>query len=646
MINIDLKYNGKIIKKNFLKNITPIEVIEKNNLFFIKKPIVALFNNKLIEINQFLKKDGVLEIITEEDSRSLKVLNHSTSHLMAHAIKRIYPQSLLVEEKITKDGFFYDIDFQENNFSEKNFPKIEKEMYRIVEEKLEIKKKEINLIEAYNLFNNNNYKKKILDNYKLNSTVSVYFQGDFFELCYGPHLINTNMIQHFKILKISGSYLEGNVKNKTLTRVYGISFFNYKDLVEYLNNLKERKERDHKNINKKHNFFMFSSEVGLGLPFWLKKGATIRRIIERYIVDKEIENDYQHVYTPILANTKLYKISGHLDLYKENMFPIMNIKNEEELVLRPMNCPHHMMIFKKTLHSYKDLPIKIAELGMMHRYEHSGAVSGLQRTREMTLNDAHIFLTEEQIKEEFTNIISLILEVYNDFNIKEYFFNLSTRDIINKNKYFNDDLMWDKAESILREILENLKINFKEKKGDAAFYGPKLDIQVLTALGNEETLSTVQLDFLLPKRFNLSYIGKDNKEHSLIVIHRAIISTMERFVSFLIEKNKGVFPLWIAPIQVIIIPIKNDYHLEYSSKIKRILLENNIRTEINKKDFTLNYKIKIAQESKIPFQIVIGNQEIINNTITFRSYGSNETIKNFSIQNFIKIVNKKILNKI
>ncbi|KXT29301.1 threonine--tRNA ligase [Candidatus Phytoplasma oryzae] len=644
MINIRIKNNNQIIEKKFSSNITTLEIIKKENLTFLTKPVAAFLDNQLIDINKILTKDGFLKIITEKDQKGWEILNHSTAHLMAQAIKRIFPKSLLVQDYVSSEGFFCDIDFQNNNASVKDFTMIEEKMNQIIKENLNITRKEINLKEAFKLFINNPYKKETLEKI-YESFVSIYIQGEFSDLCQGPHLINTNLIKYFKILKISGSYFKGDLKNKVLTRIYGISFFNYSDLLKYLNDLDERKERDHKNINKKHNFFMFSSQVGLGLPFWLEKGATIRRIIERYIVDKEIENDYQHVYTPILANTELYKISGHLELYHENMFPVMHLKNKEELILRPMNCPHHMMIFKKKLHSYKDLPIKIAELGMMHRYEHSGAVSGLQRTREMTLNDAHIFLTETQIKEEFINIISLILEVYKDFNIKQYFFNLSTRDVNNKHKYFNDDLMWDKAESILKEILKKQNISFQEKVGEAAFYGPKLDIQVLTALGNEETLSTIQLDFLLPKRFNLSFIGEDNQLHDLIVIHRAIISTMERFVAFLIEQNKAVFPLWLAPIQAVLIPINNQYHLSYALKIKKILLNKNIRTELNNKNETLNYKIRVAQKSKIPFQIVIGDQEVNNQTITFRKYGSKETNKNIKINDFIKIINILIKNK-
>ncbi|MDV3196352.1 MAG: threonine--tRNA ligase, partial [Candidatus Phytoplasma stylosanthis] len=391
-------------------------------------------------------------------------------------------------------------------------------------------------------------------------------------------------------------------------------------------------------------FMIVANEVGLGLPFWLPKGATIRRIIERYIIDKELSYNYQHVFTPVLANLKLYEISGHLKLYKENIFPIMEFDNKEKFVLRPMNCPHHMMIFKNKLRSYKELPLKIAELGMMHRYEHSGAVSGLQRTREMTLNDAHIFINKNQIKEQFKEIIDFILEVYKDFDINEYSFNLSTRDIKNKYKYFNDDLIWNKSESLLKEILSELKIKYTIKPGDAAFYGPKIDIQVLTALKNEETLSTIQLDFLLPQKFDLNYIGPDNKEHHPILIHRAIISTLERFISYLIEKNKGYFPLWLAPIQIILIPINNQYHLQYTKEIKNIFIQNNFRVEINEKEFSLNYKIREAQKNKIPYQIVIGDKEIKDNSVTFREYQKNEK-KTMTVSYFVQMLNQIIFNK-
>ncbi|TVY12447.1 threonine--tRNA ligase [Candidatus Phytoplasma pini] len=641
MINIRFKHNDVI--QTFPKGILINDIISQNFILKKKTPIAALFNNQLVELNRSLNTDGYLEIITCEDPRSFVILNHSTSHLMAQAIKRIYPQALLTIGPAIKEGFYYDIDFQGDIVSDKDFFLIEKVMNQIIQEKLPIVRQEMPKEKVLLLFKDNKYKQIILD--KINdSIVSIYTQGEFKDLCRGPHLINTSLIQNFRLLKTSVSYFQANNKNNVLTRIYGIAFFTSKDLKKYLYILEKRKTKDHKNINKEQNFFMLNPEVGLGLPFWLSKGATIRRIIERYIVDKELKYDYQHVYTPILANTQLYEKSGHLQLYQENMFPVMHLKNEEKLILRPMNCPHHMMIFNHKIRSYKELPFKIAELGMMHRYEHSGAIMGLQRTREMTLNDAHIFITENQIQETICQIIDLILEVYKDFNIKEYHFNLSTRDIQNKDKYFSNDLIWDKSENILRNILKDSKIFYKESMGDAAFYGAKLDIQVLNALGHEETLSTIQLDFLLPERFNLSYIGSDNKRHTPVLIHRAVVSTMERFISYLIEKNEGVFPLWLSPVQIILLPVNNQLHLEYLKKIRILLIENNFRVELNDKETSLSYKIRKAQKDKIPYQVVVGDKEINNNLLTFRKFKSDKQ-KTLSIDDFIQYLNIIINSK-
>ncbi|PQP79145.1 threonine--tRNA ligase, partial [Candidatus Phytoplasma phoenicium] len=602
-MTINIKIGANSEPKVFQIGITPLTLIKQKLISFQNKPIAALFNQKLIELKQSLTEDGYLEILDNKDYRVLEILNHSTAHLMAQAIKRIYPHALLTIGPTIKEGFYYDIDFGDTIVSDKNFIQIETMMHQITKEKLDIERKVIDYNEAKKLFAENHYKQMILEKIK-DSSISIYSQGEFYDLCRGIHLANTNDIQYFKLLKISGAYFQMDMKQKSLTRIYGIAFFNKVDLKNYLNLLAERKTRDHKNINKEQNFFMLNSElIGMGLPFWLPKGATIRRIIERYIIDKEINYDYQHVYTPILANAKLYETSGHLELYKDDMFPAMHTK-DEKLVLRPMNCPHHMMIFKQQLRSYKDLPIKIAELGMMHRYENSGAVAGLQRVREMTLNDAHIFVKEDQIQKEFIKIINLILEVYKDFNITEYYFNLSTRDVENKKKYLRDDEMWEKSELILKNILKDLKLPYQEKIGDAAFYGPKIDVQVLNALGHEQTLSTIQLDCLLPKRFDLTYIGTDNVKYHPILIHRAIVSTMERFVAYLIEKNKGVLPLWLAPIRIILIPINNSGHSEYTQKIKQVIIKNNFRVELNDKDVSLGLKIREAQKSKIPYQIV------------------------------------------
>ncbi|KND62546.1 threonine--tRNA ligase [Candidatus Phytoplasma phoenicium] len=641
MINIKIGINSAI--QVFPVGITPLTLIQQKLISYQNKPIAALFNQKLIELKQSLTENGYLEILDHKDSRVLEILNHSAAHLMAQAIKRIYPHALLTIGPTIKEGFYYDIDFGDTIVSEKDFIQIEKIMYQITEEKLDIERKEIDYNEAQKLFENNHYKKIILEKIK-DDQISIYSQGEFYDLCRGIHLTNTNDIKNFKLLKISGAYFKDDMRQKSLTRIYGIAFFQKIDLKNYLNLLKERQSRDHKNINKEQNFFMLNSEIiGMGLPFWLPKGATIRRIIERYIIDKEIHHDYQHVYTPILANTKLYETSGHLELYKDDMFPIMFTK-DEKLVLRPMNCPHHMMIFKQQLRSYKDLPIKIAELGMMHRYENSGAVAGLQRAREMTLNDAHIFVQENQIQKEIIKIINLIVEVYKDFNITEYFFNLSTRDLNNKKKYLRDDEIWNKSELTLKNILKDLNISFQEKIGDAAFYGPKIDVQVLNALGHEQTLSTIQLDFLLPKRFDLTYIGADNLKHHPILIHRAIISTMERFIAYLIEKNKGVFPLWLAPIQIVLIPINNSAHLEYTQKIKNILTKNNFRVKLNDTESSLGFKIRKAQKAKIPYQIVIGEQEIKNDLLTIRRY-HNQQQEKMTLLKFIENIKKNIETK-
>ncbi|WP_341266463.1 threonine--tRNA ligase [Candidatus Phytoplasma fraxini] len=643
---IDIKFNNGSVQK-FSKKINVLEIIQKNNFHFAHEPIAAYFNDKIIDLNTELEEDGCLEIITSDKPESLQILNYTTSFVMAQAIKRLFPNALLVSGSNYKEGFYYEIDFQSMIFSENYLSEIEKMMHQISQENLDISKKKIAYQEAYDKFAVNKYKKDILQKIQNIEFIEIYSCLDFedFQLDkLNVFLANTNRIKNFKLLNISGSYFEGDANKSPLIRIYGVSFFNKKDLKQYLQLLEDRKKRDHKNINKEQNFFMLSSEVGIGLPFWLPKGATIRRIIERYIIDKEISYGYQHVYTPILANIKLYQQSGHLELYKENMFPIIEFPNEDKLVLRPMNCPHHMMIFKQNLRSYKELPLKIAELGMMHRFEHSGAVSGLQRTRGMTLNDAHIFVSEGQIKEQIIQIIQLILEVYKDFEITDYSFNLSTRDILNKNKYFDNDLIWDKSETFLREILKENNITYKEVPGDAAFYGPKLDIQILTALHNEETLSTIQLDFLLPQKFNLTYIGPDHKKHFPIVIHRSIISTLERFISYLLEKNKGVLPLWLAPIQIILIPVHNDIHLEYTRKIKNLLLKNSFRVELNDKEASLSYKIREAQKQKIPYQMVIGDKEMNSDYLTVRKYQSFKQ-EELTIEEFITMLQKKIIDR-
>ncbi|NLK12180.1 MAG: threonine--tRNA ligase [Candidatus Phytoplasma sp.] len=641
---IKVTFPDKSIKE-FHKNITPFEIAESISKSLSKSVVAAIYNGDYIELNRALTIDGQLELLTEKDIRSLDIINHSAAHLMAQAIKRLYPNAMFGVGPAIKEGFYYDVDFNDIKFSDEALPKIEQMMHQIAKEELDIIRKEVTYEEAKEIFKDDIYKLQILEDYK-NDQLTVYTQGEFTDLCRGGHLLNTKQIKHFKVLNLAGAYWRGDAKNKQLTRIYGTAFYTKKALDDHLILLEERKERDHRKIGKELDIFMVSKEVGSGLPFWLPKGATIRRTIERYIVDKEVELGYLHVYTPIMADVEFYKTSGHWDHYHENMFPPMDMGDGEKLVLRPMNCPHHMMIYKKDLHSYRELPIRIAELGMMHRYEKSGALSGLQRVREMTLNDAHIFVRPDQIKEEFTRAVNLILDCYKDFNITEFKFRLSYRDPEDKEKYFDDDDMWNKAEKYLKETMDELGLPYFEAIGEAAFYGPKLDVQVYTALGNEETLSTVQLDFLLPQRFDLTYVGEDGKnDHRPVVIHRGVVSTMERFVAYLIEEYKGAFPLWLSPVQVKLLPVALQAHTDYTKEVYQHLMKLGIRAEMDLRDEKLGYKIREAQSLKIPYQIVVGDNEVAQKTVTYRKYGSQEQVT-ISLDEFVALLETQIKHKI
>ncbi|AIM15851.1 threonine--tRNA ligase [Neobacillus sp.] len=590
-----------------------------------KKAIAGKLNGQLIDLRRPIHEDGSIEIVTQDSPEALEVLRHSTAHLMAQAVKRLYPGVKLGVGPVIEGGFYYDMDL-EVSLTPDDLPKIEKEMAKIVNENLEIVRKEVSRAEAVQLY------KEIGDEYKLElieaipdeETVTIYEQGEFFDLCRGIHVPSTGKIKEFKLLSIAGAYWRGDSNNKMLQRIYGTAFFKKEDLKEHLRLLEEAKERDHRKLGKELSLFTTSQKVGQGLPLWLPKGATIRRIIERYIVDKEVSLGYDHVYTPIMANVELYKTSGHWDHYHEDMFPVMEMDNEQ-LVLRPMNCPHHMMVYKNSMHSYRELPIRIAELGTMHRYEMSGALSGLQRVRGMTLNDAHIFVRPDQIKEEFQRVVSLILEVYKDFNITDYSFRLSYRDPQDKEKYYDDDAMWEKAQGMLKQAMDELGLDYYEAEGEAAFYGPKLDVQVKTALGKDETLSTVQLDFLLPERFDLTYVGEDGKPHRPVVIHRGVVSTMERFVAYLIEEYKGAFPTWLAPVQVQVIPVSPEVHYDYARSVQEQLKAAGFRVELDGRDEKIGYKIREAQLQKIPYMLVVGDKEVAENAVNVRKYGEQKS---------------------
>ena len=609
--------------KSFDKGTTTEDIAQSISPGLRKKAVAGKFNNQLVDLTCPLEEDGAIEIVTPGSDEALEVLRHSTAHLMAQALKRIYGDVKFGVGPVIEGGFYYDFDMDEKVSSD-DFEKIEKTMKQIVNENYKIERKVVTREEAKDFFKDDPYKLELIDAIPEDENVTLYSQGEFTDLCRGVHVPSTSKIKEFKPLSTAGAYWRGDSDNKMLQRIYGTAFFDKKDLKAHLEMLEERRERDHRRIGKDLELFTNNQLVGAGLPLWLPNGATIRREIERYIVDKEVSMGYDHVYTPVLANVELYKTSGHWDHYRDDMFPPMKLDETEEMVLRPMNCPHHMMVYNNKPHSYRELPIRIAELGTMHRYEASGAVSGLQRVRGMTLNDSHIFVRPDQIKDEFKRVVHMIQDVYEDFGFEDYTFRLSYRDPEDKEKYMDDDDMWNKAESMLKEAVDELGLPYVEAIGEAAFYGPKLDVQVKTAMGKEETLSTAQLDFLLPERFDLSYIGSDGENHRPVVIHRGVVSTMERFVAFLTEETKGAFPTWLAPKQVEIIPVNVDLHYDYARNLQDELKSQGVRVEIDDRNEKMGYKIREAQMQKIPYQIVVGDKEVENNEVNIRKYGSQD----------------------
>ena len=564
-------------------------------------------------------------MINIKEDEKLNKLNHSCAHLLAQAVKHLYPEAKFWVGPVIEDGFYYDIDLGDKTLTEEDLQKIEKEMKKCSKANKRIYREEISKKEALERFKDDPYKIDLINRMDEDNTViSCYTQGDFTDLCRGPHVESTKKIKHFKLLKHSGAYWKGDSNNKMLQRIYGVCFETEEDLNNCLQELEERKQRDHRKIGKEQEIFMNHELVGAGMPLWLPNGAIIRKQLENYIYEKEMKMGYKHVYTPCVGTVDLYKTSGHWDHYKENMFPTMKV-DEEEFVLRPMNCPHHMLVYKNKLHSYKELPIRIGEFATDFRYEASGAVKGLERVRCMCQNDAHLFVTPEQIGEEFKKVVSLILDVYKDFGIKDYKFRLSLRDPEDKDKYFDDDEMWNNAENKLREVLNELGVDYFEAVGEAAFYGPKLDVEVKPAVGPEVTLSTCQLDFLLPRRFDLSYIDSKGEKKIPVVLHRAIFGTFDRFTAFLIEETKGSFPTWLAPVQVTVIPVNNNYHLEYAKEVYDALKEKNVRVELDDREEKLSYKMRDSQTKKIPIILVLGDKEKDGNLVSYRRHGSDKT---------------------
>lgn len=604
-----------------------------------KKSVVGSVNGVLCDLSSSLNEDAVVEFIDSTDPRAFEVINHSCAHLLAQAVKRLYNGTLCGVGPSIEEGFYYDLAIPTSICNE-DLPKIEEEMNRIVKENLKITHEYVSLDDAKEEFKNDKYKLELLDAIPEGEKIGVYRQGEYSDVCRGPHVMSTGSIKFFKLLSVAGAYWRGDSRNEMLTRIYGTCWFSKEDLEKYLLILEDRKQRDHRKLGKEMGIFMFDDLVGKGLPMWLPNGFLVRRLLADYIMDKEYDLGYKHVMTPSLGNVNLYKTSGHWAHYKDDMFPAMEAE-DESYVLRPMNCPHHMVMYKSELHSYRDLPLRLAEIANDFRFEASGALTGIERTRAFSQNDSHIFCLPSQIGQEFKNVVQLILDVYKDFGFENYKFRLSLRDPEDTEKYFGNDDLWEKSESELRSVLNDLGVDYYEAKGEAAFYGPKLDVQVRSAIGHDVTLSTIQLDYQLPERFELVYIDENGEKARPVVIHRAILGSLDRFVAFLLEETKGVLPVWLAPVQVEIIPVNLDAHSEYCESLAKILRKNKIRFEKDYRNEKLGYKIRSAQTKKIPYQLVIGDNEVTNGTVTYREHGKKEQVT-VSIEEFVAMVNDLI----
>lgn len=608
-------------KKEFNHALTIKEVASSIATSLAKSAVAGKVNDEIRPLDFVVDTDARVAIITDKDEEGLQVLRNTAAFVFEMVASKQYPSVRLGTSELEEDGFFVDTD-KEDQIKASELPDLEKEMQKIVKNGEKIEYKIVSKSELLDLFKDDPYKLELLKEEA--DEVAVYKLEDFVDFGFNALLMNTGKLKHFKLLSVAGAYWQGKSSNPMLQRIFGTAFFKEVDLKADLQRREDIKERDHRTIGRDLDLFFVDPKVGAGLPYWMPKGATIRRVIERYIIDKEVADGYQHVYTPVLMNLDAYKTSGHWAHYREDMFPPMDMGDGEMLELRPMNCPSHIQIYNHHIRSYRELPIRIAELGMMHRYEKSGALSGLQRVREMTLNDGHTFVELDQVQSEFAKILKLIMEVYRDFDITDYYFRLSYRDPKNTDKYFANDEMWERSQKMLKGAMDDLGLEYVEAEGEAAFYGPKLDIQTKTALGNDETMSTIQLDFMLPERFNLSYVGKDGEEHRPVMVHRGIVGTMERFIAYLTEIYKGAFPTWLAPLQVKIIPVNNDAHGEYAQNVKDQLMKLGFRAEVDFRNEKLGYKIREAQTQKVPYTLVLGDDELQHNSVNVRKYGSED----------------------
>ena len=639
MAEVNIQFPDGTVKQ-FEKGVTVEEIAKSISISLAKKAVAGKFDGKLVGYHDALEQDGSIEIITKDSEDGLVILWNTVAQILKHALHNMYPKMKFGESSATEHGFCLDTDNADGQISEDGFDKITAEMNKLIKQNIAIEKIMVPVDEALSMAEGDEYQTALINENAVDGQVEMYQQGDFKYLG-GVQLPATGAVKVFQILSVAGAYWKGASSNPMLQRVYGTAFYKQKDLDVELERRKEAQERDHRVIGNKLDLFFVDPKVGAGLPYWMPKGATIRRTIERYIIDKEVADGYQHVYTPVLMNLNAYKQSGHWDHYHDDMFPPMDMGDGEFLELRPMNCPSHIQIYKHHKRSYRELPLRIAEIGMMHRYEKSGALSGLQRVREMELNDGHTFVALDQIQDEFAKILRLIMDVYKDFNITDYTFRLSYRDPKNTEKYFANDEMWERSQKMLKGAMDDLGLDYVEAEGEAAFYGPKLDIQTKTALGNDETMSTIQLDFMLPERFGLTYVGQDGEEHRPVMIHRGIVGTMERFIAYLTEIYKGAFPTWLAPVQVEIIPVNLDAHGEYAEKVRQELAKRGFRAEVDTRNEKMGYKIRESQTQKVPYTLVLGDDEMNANGVNVRPYGTDQE-NSMSLDDFIKEIDADV----
>ena len=627
-------------KKEFDAAVSVADLASSISTSLAKNAVAGKVDGEIKPLDFQLDADHEVAILTNKDAEGLSVLRATVAFVLEALVKDKYPEIKLGQAEVSEDGFFIETD-KEDQIKVTELPDLEKALQKAIKNGEAIEHVQVAKSELAEAFKDDPYKSELLA--KEGDVVDAYKLGDFVDFGFSALLPNTGKIKKFKLLSVAGAYWKGKSSNPMLQRIFGTAFFKEVDLEADLKRREEIKERDHRTIGRDLDLFFVDPKVGAGLPYWMPKGATIRRIIERYIVDKEVAAGYQHVYTPVLMNLDAYKTSGHWAHYREDMFPPMDMGEGEMLELRPMNCPSHIQIYKHHIRSYRELPIRIAELGMMHRYEKSGALSGLQRVREMTLNDGHTFVALDQVQEEFARTLQIIMDVYHDFDINDYYFRLSYRDPKNTDKYFANDEMWERSQSMLKAAMDDMGLDYVEAEGEAAFYGPKLDIQTKTALGNDETMSTIQLDFMLPERFELSYIGADGEEHRPVMIHRGIVGTMERFIAYLTEIYKGAFPTWLAPVQAEIIPVNLDAHSDYAKKVRDELVAKGFRAEIDFRNEKLGYKIRESQTQKVPYTLVLGDEEMNAGRVNVRPYGTEEQ-NSESLAEFMDKLSKDVAN--